>query len=216
MEARKAGIFISNLVEDFNSSSYIFFNNKLHEVHVMKISLVLLLGICVSFFSRQQANAQSLKIGFVNSSKILAEYRDAQDANKRLDAMAKQWQAELERMSTELKQKYEDYKKKEALMPEAEKRSQQEDLALLEQRGIQYRQQKFAADGELATATDSILGPIKKKVLKVIEQVAKDEKLQFIFDRNEQVSLLLYGDEKFDYTNFIIDRLKRGVSKSGK
>lgn len=181
-----------------------------------KIIFVFFAAMSLCAFAHRNAVAQPLKIGFVNSSKILMEYRDAQDANKRLDAMAKQWQAELERMSTELKQKYEDYKKKEALMPEAEKRAQQEDLALLEQKGIQYRQQKFGNEGELAIATDSILGPIKKRVLKVIEQVAKDEKLQFIFDRNEQISVLLYGEEKFDYTNFIIDRLKRGVTKSGK
>ncbi len=166
--------------------------------------------------AQQQAHSQSPRIGFVNSSKILGEYKDAQEANKKLDQIAGQWKAELERMSEELKQRYEDYKKKEAMMPEAQKKSEQEDLALLEQKGIQYRQQKFANDGELASITDSLLRPVKQRVLKVIEQVAKDERLQFIFDRNDQITVLLYGDEKFDYTNFIIDRLKRGTTKSDK
>jgi outer membrane protein len=156
----------------------------------------------------------SLRIGFVNSTKILLEYREAQEANKKLDQMATQWKSELEHMSDELKAKYEDYKKKESLMPDAQKRSTQEDLALLEQKGVQYRQQKFGNDGDLAMMTDSLLRPVKQKVLKVIEQVAKDERLQFIFDRNDQITVLLYGDEKFDYTNFIIDRLKRGAAKS--
>ena len=71
----------------------------------------------------------------------------------------------------------------------------------------------WANDGDLAMMTDSLLRPVKQKVLKVIEQVAKDERLQFIFDRNDQITVLLYGDEKFDYTNFIIDRLKRGAAK---
>lgn len=179
------------------------------------IFLYLCLSLLVAALMPLSAYAQ-LKIGFVNSSKILMEYRDAQEANKKLDQLASQWKSELERMSDELKQKYEDYKKKEALMPEAQKKSQQEDLAMLEQRGIQFRQQKFANDGELAMLTDSLLRPVKQKVLKVIEQVAKDEKLQFIFDRNDQITVLLYGEEKFDYTNFVIDRLKRGTTKSGK
>jgi hypothetical protein len=75
---------------------------------------------------------------------------------------------------------------------------------------MQYRQQKFANDGELAAATDSLLGPIKKHVLSVINDVAKEKGLQFIFDRNDQITVLLYGEEKFDYTNYVIDRLKRG------
>lgn len=163
------------------------------------------------------AQAQGLRIGFVNSSKILQEYSEAQDVNKKLDAMAQSWQSELERMSREFEAKFQDYQKKEALMPEAEKRAAREDLALMEQKGVAYRQQKFGSNGDLAVATDSLLGPVKKKVLKVIEQAAKDEKLQFIFDRNDQITVLLYGEAKYDYTNYIIDKLKRGtVSKSGK
>ncbi|HZY10004.1 MAG TPA: OmpH family outer membrane protein [Bacteroidota bacterium] len=155
-------------------------------------------------------NAQTLKVGFVNSAKILLEYPEAQEAQKKIDALGKQWQSELEKMSRELEQKYEEYKKKEALLNEQEKRNQREELIALEQKGIQYRQIKFGNDGELAILTDSLLSPIKKKVMKIIEQVAKEEKLQFIFDRNDQFLVLLYGDIKYDYTNFIIDRLKRG------
>jgi outer membrane protein len=175
-------------------------------------ALVILLALHVP-----AARAQALKIGFVNSSKILQEFSEAQDVNKKLDAMAQAWQAEFEKMSKDFEAKFQDYKKKEGLMPDAEKRAAQEDLALMEQRGVAFRQQKFGSNGELAIATDSLLGPVKKKVLKVIEQAAKEEKLQFIFDRNDQITVLLYGDQKFDYTNYIIDKLKRGTpTKSGK
>ncbi len=157
--------------------------------------------------------AQSPKIGFVNSSKILSEFPEAQQANKKLDAMGRQWQAELERMSKDLQGKYDEFQKKEALLNETEKRAQREDLVALEQRGIQYRTQKFGNDGELAVATDSLLTPIKQKVIRIIEEIAKKEKIQFIFDRNDQILVLLYGEPKFDYTNLVIDRLKRGVDK---
>ena len=156
------------------------------------------------------ALAQSPKIGFVNSSKILSEFPEAQEANKKLDALGRSWQAELERMSKELQGKYDEFQKKEALLNETEKRAQREDLVALEQRGIQYRTQKFCNDGELAVATDSILTPIKQKVIRIIEKIAKEEKVQFIFDRNDQILVLLYGEAKYDYTNLVIDRLKRG------
>ena len=190
------------------------FNNN--EDSVKYFIILITLSALIATAGMSQSAAQTQKIGFVNSTKILLEYREAQDANKKLDQTAAQWKAELERMSDELKSKYEDYKKKEALMPESERKSQQEELALLEQKGVQYRQEKFGNDGELAVLTDSLLRPVKQKVLKVIEQVAKDEHLQFIFDRNDQITVLLYGEDKYDYTNFIIDRLKRGVSKTGK
>ena len=170
------------------------------------ISIILLLSVSYA----TQVSAQSLKIGYVNSAKILQEYPDAIEANKKLDVIGKQWQAELERMSKDLQQRYEEFQKKEPLLKEDEKRTQREELVALEQKGYQFRQEKFGNDGELAVATDSLLRPIKQKVMKVIELVAKEEKIQFMFDRNEQIIVLLYGEPKYDYTNLVIDRLKRG------
>ena len=171
---------------------------------------IIIFIVFIGFLFTTQMFAQAVKIGFVNSAKILQEFSEAIEANKKLDGMGKQWQAELERMSRELQQRYEDFQKKEPLLKEDEKRTQREELVALEQRGYQFRQEKFGNEGDLAIATDSLLRPIKLKVMKVIEQVAKDEKIQFMFDRNEQIMFLLYGEQKFDYTNLVIDRLKRG------
>ena len=156
------------------------------------------------------ANALSqLHIGFVNSAKILQESAEAQEAQKKIDASGKTWQAELEKMSKDLQQKYDEYQKKESMLTEQAKRDQREELVAQEQKGYQYRQEKFGQNGELDQLTDSLLTPVKKKVLKVIEQLAKEEKLQFVFDRNEQINILLYGDTAFDYTYKVIDKLKR-------
>ena len=180
----------------------------------MKRTIILFSAIVLLLLSGARvARAQAPKIGFVNSSKILQDLPEAQEANKKLDALGRQWQAELERMSKELQIKYEEFQKKEALLNEQEKRAQREGLVSLEQRGIQFRTQKFGNDGDLAVATDSLLTPIKQKVIRVIEKVAKDEKLQFVFDRNDQILVLLYGEAKYDYTNLVIDRLKRGTDK---
>ena len=172
----------------------------------------MLIVLAVSLYLIVGAHAQQQKIGYVNSAKILQEYPEAIEAQKKLDAMGKQWQGELEKMSKDLQARYEEFQKKEAMLSEQAKRDQREELVALEQKGIQYRQEKFGSDGHLAQMTDSLLTPIKKKVMKVIEQVAKEEKIQFVFDRNDQILVLLYGDAAFDYTYKVIDKLKRGKS----
>lgn len=173
--------------------------------------LTVILTLLMFFFSPRQAavaQAPAQRIGFVNSAKILQELPEAQEAQKKIDALGKKWQAELERMSKELQEKYDDLQKQGGLLTEDQKRTRQEELIALEQKGLQFRQEKFGAEGELAYASDSVLTPIKKKVMKVIEQVAKEEKLTFVFDRNEQILVLLYGDQKFDYTDLVVFRLK--------
>jgi outer membrane protein len=176
----------------------------------VKQSIYILAIILAVIILSTAAFPQSPKIGYVNSAKILQEFPDAIEANKKIEAMGKQWQSELERMSKELQARYEEFQKKEPLLKEEEKKSQREELVMLEQKGIQYRQEKFGNDGELAIVSDSLMRPIKQRVMKVIELVAKDEKIQFMFDRNEQIMFLLYGEAKYDFTNLVIDRLKRG------
>ncbi|MDI6779454.1 MAG: OmpH family outer membrane protein [Bacteroidota bacterium] len=181
-------------------------NIKINPSRLRDGLLVLLL---ITTFGLAPSNSQTLKIGYVNSAKILQELPEAQEAQKKLDAMGKGWQDELEKMTKNLQTKYEEYQKKQGMMNEQAKLATQQDLVELEQKVYQYRTEKFGSDGELAKQSDKLLSPIKDKVLKVIQQVAKEEKVSFIFDRNEQIMVLLYGDPTYDYTFKVIDKLKR-------
>ncbi len=173
---------------------------------IIKQILLISFVLMVSF---NFVNAQTLKIGYVNSAKILQEYPEAQEAQKKLDNMGKAWQSELEKMSKELQKKYEDYQKQQGMMTEQKKLAAQQELVEMEQKVYQYRNDKFGSDGELAQETEKLLQPIKDKILKVIQQVAKEEKLTFVFDRNETIMVMLYGDPAYDYTYKVLDRLKR-------
>jgi outer membrane protein len=50
---------------------------------------------------------------------------------------------------------------------------------------------------------------IKRKIYTAIEQVAKTESMQFVFDKSGDI-LLLYADASFDITFQVLDKLKRG------
>ncbi len=189
----------------------IFFSQR-DEVNVKRNLVILCIGFLLIPVLGSASRAQGVKIGYVNSAKVLQEFPEAQEAQQKIDQSGKHWQSELEKLDKEFQTKYAEYQKKEALLNDAEKRAQKDDLLELQQKGLLYQKQKFGTDGELAQLTDSLLRPIKQKVMKVIAQVAKEQKIQFMFDRNDQILVLLYGDPKYDYTNFVIDRLKRGGS----
>lgn len=150
------------------------------------------------------------KVGFVNSTKIFKELPEAQEAQRKFDAIVKPVQDELEAKQRELQDKYEEYQKKEALLNETAKRALQQELLELEQKYNAFRLEKFGNDGVLAREQEKIIEPIKDKILKAIERVAKEEKYAFVFDQTEQVRVLLYGDASHDLTFKVIDRLKRG------
>jgi outer membrane protein len=156
------------------------------------------------------AQAQTQKIGYVNSTKIFQEYPAALDAQKKIDAIGRPLQDSLEAMQRDLQARYEDYQKKEAMMNDASKKAKQQELVDLERQANQYRAEKFGQDGQLARETEKIINPIREKIKTAISAVAKEEKYSFVFDKTEQIQVLLYGDPNHDITFKVIDKLKRG------
>ena len=154
--------------------------------------------------------AQAQKIGFVNSNKIFQELPAAQEVQRRIDAFTKPLQDSLEMMQRDLQGSYEDYQRKEALMNEATKRAEQQRLLELERRFNEFRVQKFGSDGVVARETERMLEPLRNDIRQAIISVAKEEKYTFVFDKTDQIQILLYGDPAHELTFKVIDRLKRG------
>jgi outer membrane protein len=151
--------------------------------------------------------AQTQKIGYVNSSKIFDDLPEARDVSKRLEGLAKPIQDSVALMQKEIESKIEDYQKKESMLNDAAKRTAVQDIQDLQVKARDYAQRK---DQEMARQREVLLAPLKEKILKAIEKIAKAEKYNFVFDRTEQVNILLYADTKDDLTNRVLDNLKRG------
>jgi outer membrane protein len=152
-------------------------------------------------------HAQTQKIGFVVSSKIFQELPEAQEAQKRLEAIAKPVQDSIAAMRKELQMKVDEYQKKEGLLNDASKKTLQQEFQDLQRRATEYAQVK---DEELAKQREKILAPLNEKIVKAIAAVAKEEKYTFVLDKTEPVSVLLYGDASHELTFKVLDKLKRG------
>jgi outer membrane protein len=159
------------------------------------------------------STAQAVKIAYVNSETILRELPEAQQVKKELETTIKGWQDELERMSKELQDGLEDYQKKQALLDPKAKTDKEKSLQDLQQKAREYQFQKFdQREGEAVKLREKKFAPIQDRVMKVIEKVAKEDGFNYVFDKLETATNLLYADAKFDLTYKVIDQLKRGVA----
>ncbi|MFC2093348.1 OmpH family outer membrane protein, partial [Bacteroidota bacterium] len=70
--------------------------------------------------------------------------------------------------------------------------------------GLVFFKQKV--QNELIQKQSELFKPIKEKVTKVIEEVAKKMKINFVFDKAD--GILIYGDKEFDITFKVLDELK--------
>jgi outer membrane protein len=164
------------------------------------LSLAIALALAGSAFAQQ-------KIAYVNSTKIFDELPEARAAAKSLESFAKPVQDSLQMMQKQLEDQVAEYQKGEAMMTDAGKRAKQQSLQELQQRAREYAQIK---DQELARQREKLYTPIKEKILKAIDRIAKAEKYSFVLDQNENVNIVLYADPSNDLTNRVLDNLKRG------
>ncbi|MDT8323417.1 MAG: OmpH family outer membrane protein [Bacteroidota bacterium] len=169
---------------------------------ILTAALLVLLGMT--------AGAQNLKLGYVDSQKIFEGLPEAQEAQKVLDAQLAVWQDSLETMSRNFQSEVETYQAQQGMMAEAKKEETLQRLTRMEQEIREYRNLKFGQTGEAARMRQTVLGPLQDKVLKAIQAVAKEEGLSFVFDKIEEATIVLYAQEKYDYTFKVLDMLKRG------
>jgi len=173
----------------------------------LKTSQFLLIFILLSGFLVAQ---NSQKIGWVNSEVILQQYPPAIKAQSDLDALTSKWTKSIDSMTTELQTAYTDAQKQFTNMTPDKQREVQQQLVQKEQVMQQFRQQKFGQpNGELFIKQEEFLKPIKAEILEAINAVRKTEGMNFVFDKTADV-LLLFADPKYDITNVVLDRLKRG------
>lgn len=172
--------------------------------------LLAVTGMCLLLLG-STAISQNLKIGFVDSQKIFEGLPEAQEAQKVLDAKLQLWQDTLDLRSRSFQSDFEAYQAQQGTMSAAAKEERQQELLRIQQSVQEYRNAKFGQGGEAARMRVEILNPLQKKVLVAIEEVAKEEKINFMFDKLEDAALLLYAEAKFDYTFKVLDRLKRGA-----
>lgn len=165
-----------------------------------------ILFILIALFTTQISFAQ-LKIGYVDSDAIMQELPDAQDAQKRLDQIVQEWQEELGKIEKEWQSAFDDYEKRKLIMSNQKRAEVEKELVALEKQITDFRQKKFGVNGELFKQQEEVMKPIQNKIFLAIEELAKEEDFDFIFDRSGDI-LFLFAKEEYDVTPLVLEKLK--------
>lgn len=175
----------------------------------MKKVIILFVFLTATVFAQTQ-QTNPLKIGYVDSEIILAQYPEAIKAKSDLEAMVSKWRKEADSMAADLQNAYAEYQKQAQTMTQEKQREAQQKIIEKEQKLQQYREQKFAQpNGEYFVKQEQLMTPVKQKIFKAIEDIAKEEGMNFVLDKAGDV-VVLYADPSFDITFKVLDRLKRG------
>ena len=73
---------------------------------------------------------------------------------------------------------------------------------------INLQEKRFGSNGDMIKQRIKLLQPIQDQVLTIIQEIAKEKKYDFIFDRSSE-GTMLYSVKNYDISDLVIKRLNR-------
>ena len=175
-----------------------------------------LLLITLLLVSGLTLQAQSQKIGYVDSQKILSTFPPALDAQKKLEAESNKWGQELQKMQEDLKTLQNQLDQQSLLLSEAKKKEKAQQLQDLAIKIQQYQNEKWGNNGEFFRRRSELLQPVLDQINNAINKVGDEEGYDFIFD--SVAGNILFAKNKYDLTDKVLQELEKaspaGTSKT--
>lgn len=154
---------------------------------------------CLAFAAAAAgAQAQELKIGYVNSDKVLRDAVPARAAQTKLEAEFGKRDKELNDLGTKLKSAADKLDKEAPTLPENDKVRRQREL-VDQDRELQRRRREFQED--LNQRKNEELAAVVERANKVIKQIFDQEKYDLI------VQEVIFASPRIDITDKVIKAL---------
>jgi len=145
------------------------------------------LGITMISLMLAASSVNAQKIGHINSQELLLAMPERAQAEKDVQAYAKQLESQLTAMSEEYKTKVADYQSKEATMTETIKKTKVKEITDLETRIKEFQE---TAQTDLQNKEGELLKPLIEKAKKAIEDVGKENGYTYVLDASQGTLLV--------------------------
>ena len=145
------------------------------------------------------AQAADYKIGFVNTERLFRDAAPAKRAQQKLEKEFAARDAEIQKLSKQVRDLQALLEKDGVTMADAERRNRERDLANLS-RDLTRSQREFREDLNLRRNEE--LASVQERANKVIQQIAEAEKFDLIIQ-----DPVVYASQKIDITDKVIKAL---------
>lgn len=173
----------------------IFNNMKLYSKLVFLV-LFIFLGF--------QSIAQ--KFAYVDSEYILSQIPKYKSAQLQLNELSAQWQQEVDKKFLEIDNLRKAFKVEKVLLTKDMQMAREKEINTKEDEAKKFQLEKFGSDGELFQKKYELIRPIQDKLYTAINKVAKNNGLDFIFDKSGDL-LMLVSNSKYDRSDEVLEEL---------
>lgn len=170
---------------------------------MMKKVLFLIFSVALSVQGFTQ------KFGYVDTNFILSKIPEYREAQQELNQLSLAWQDEIQEMYKEIEGMYAELQAEEVLLTKDMRDQRLKEIKEKENAVKEYQKKIFGFEGLFFLKKKELIKPVQDKVFEAVEKVAKEHRLQIVFDKSGDL-VMIYTDPIHDYTDYVLDELGLG------
>ena len=151
---------------------------------------------------------RATRVGYIDTEYILSKIATYNEMRARIQLQATQWSAEIDSMQQQLDRHKRELVSKRVLLPLSVIEDRERDILALEQRLLQYQQDRFGPKGDFITQEMNVVKPLQDLIFEAVQEIAELRKFDLIVDKSSEV-VFLYADNQFDLSDQVLLKLER-------
>jgi outer membrane protein len=153
--------------------------------------------------------ASAQKWGYVDTEYILSKIPEYNEAQEEINTLSLSWQQEIAEMYNEIEALYNKLQAEEVLLTKEMRDERLAEIKKKEEEVKEYHKKVFGFEGLFFLKKKELIKPVQDKVFEAVEKVAKENRLQMVFDKSGEL-VLIYTDPIHDYTDYVLEELGLG------
>lgn len=151
-------------------------------------------------------SAWAQKFAYIDSDYVLLHMQEYADAQKELNQMSIDWQAEIEEKIAAVDRLETAYRAERILLTPEMRAKREEEIEAKRAEAKALQKEKFGVEGELFRQRQELIQPIQDKIFEELKDLANNSQYMVIFDKSNQ-SNMLYTNPKYDVSDKLIKAL---------
>jgi len=155
------------------------------------------------------AQAQNVRIGFIDSQRIFNEYKSAQEAQDRFSREIQSWRTEADDRRRQVDELRNELKDEGPLLSEAKRLEKESALQKAVSDYDRFVQDFWGPSGKVQRLNDEITREVIGKVRDAVELLANREQYDLVLDAAD--GNVIFGVKSLDLTQRVLDELNKST-----
>ena len=172
-----------------------------------KSSMALVLAAFAVACAGTLARAQEMKIGYIDSQRIFAEFRETQEAEKLYKKEVEQWKAEAAAKEQEITKLQEELRAQSLMLTEEKQKEKKLEIDRKLEEYQRFVAETFGEEGIAAKRNKELTQPIVERINKILEKLSETDNYAIVFDVAN--ANIVYAKKELDLTDRVLEELNK-------